>query len=139
MDMEVKWEREDEYGLVITECTLELQRLAGGKLPQLTRRQSELVALELQGHRGLWLGNTTLPNQLSNLHYISTFSRKQLMLNDSTKWLTFYLWERKNILVSFGVSTESDMHNHSVLNRKNDTFSSNKKPETNQLKPDWFV
>ncbi len=130
-------QREDEYGLDITECTLELQGLAGGELPQLTRRQSELVALELQGHRGLWLGDTTLPNQLSNLHYISTFSRKQLMLNDNG-W-QFITEKEKNILVSFGVSTERDMHNQCVLNRKNDTFSSNKKPETNKLKPDWFV
>lgn len=53
---------EDEYGLDITECTLELQGLAGGELPQLTRGQSELVSLELQGHRGLWLGDAALPN-----------------------------------------------------------------------------
>lgn len=55
-------QREDEHGLDITECTLELQGLAGGELPQLTWGQGELVSLELQGHRGLWLGDAALSN-----------------------------------------------------------------------------
>lgn len=67
-------EENDEYELDITECTLKLQGLASGELAKLTRGQGELIALELQGHRGLRLGDAPLTDQLSDLH-ISTLMR----------------------------------------------------------------
>lgn len=73
--MRSRLKEEDEYGLDITECTLKLQGLAGGELAKLTRGQGELVALELQGHGGLRLGDAPLPDQLSDLHCIPTFRR----------------------------------------------------------------
>lgn len=67
--------------MYITECTLELQGLSGGELSQLAGGQGELVALELQGHRSLRLGDPVLTagdvGQLGDLHHISTFNRME--------------------------------------------------------------
>lgn len=70
-----------DNGMYITECTLELQGLSCGKLPELAGGQSELVPLKLQSDRRLWLGDTILTacnvGQLGNLHHISTFNGKE--------------------------------------------------------------
>lgn len=67
--------------MYITECTLELQGLSGGELTELTRGQRKLVALKLQSDRCLRLGDSILMacyvSQLSDLHHISTFNRKE--------------------------------------------------------------
>lgn len=45
-----------DYGMYITECTLELQRLPGGELAKLAGGQGKLVSLKLQSDGSLWLG-----------------------------------------------------------------------------------
>lgn len=69
-----------DNGMYITECTLELQGLAGGELAQLAGGQGELVALELQSDGSLWLGDPILTasnvGQLGDLHHVSTFRGK---------------------------------------------------------------
>lgn len=71
----------NDNGIYITECTLELQGLSCGELTELAGGQRELVALELQSDRRLWLRDAILTacyvGQLGNLHHISTFSGKK--------------------------------------------------------------
>ena len=74
--------------MYITECTLELQWLPRCELSQLAGGQRELIALELKGDRGLWLGDPVLTacyvRQLGDLHNISTFNRTQW--HTETQW-----------------------------------------------------
>lgn len=55
--------------------TLQLQGLAGRELPELAVGQGEFVPLELQRHRGLWLGHSTWrPREGSQLGYFDYLS-----------------------------------------------------------------
>lgn len=60
---------------------MQLQGLASCELPELAMGQGELVPLELQGHRGLWLGDSTRRaskgSQLGYFNYLSTCGKAE--------------------------------------------------------------
>lgn len=58
-----------------------MQGLSSRQLAELARRQCKLVALKLQSNGSLGLGDSVMTtgyvSQLGDLHYISTFNRKE--------------------------------------------------------------